>query len=43
MLDAGMDLQKKTNNNNLPPFNSFDFLGKQIPWQKSMQQKNKCD
>lgn len=40
MLDAGMDQQQK-NTNNLPPYNSFDFL--ETNWQKSMQQKNKYD
>lgn len=29
MLDAGMDQQQK-NTNNLPPFNSFDFLGNKL-------------
>lgn len=38
MLDAGMDQQHK-NTNNLPPFNSFDFLGNKFHGKRACNRK----
>lgn len=38
MLDAGMDQQQK-NTNNLPPFNSSDFLGNKFYGKRACNRK----
>lgn len=38
MLGAGMDQQQK-NTNNLPPFNSFDFLGNKFHGKRACNRK----